>query len=335
MEPKYNGSDGGEDLVDLNIAMRELASKRPVFHSEADFQHALALTIAAMEPDANIRLEYRPLSDERVYLDMWIADGDRKLAVELKYKTRMVSIDWQGERYDLANQGAQDLGAYDVWKDVQRIEGVCTRGDGVEGYVICLSNDPVYWRQPKENVTVGSAFRLNEGRTATGGLYWASHAGDGTMKNREKPIVLSGSYRIAWHDFSRLGPGTGLTFRYAVIPVQMAASAPTTNATEAAQDRTPQPSPRPAAGTRSKYGPLSHYLAGTHSGSVSLTYSQINEILGWPLPQSAYDHPAQFWANTYTHSYARSWLDVGWRVTGNSITGERVTFQRVPSSEKR
>lgn len=38
----------------------ELASTRPIFHSEADFQHALAMLIARQHPTARLRLETRP-----------------------------------------------------------------------------------------------------------------------------------------------------------------------------------------------------------------------------------------------------------------------------------
>lgn len=33
-------------MLDMNAAMRHLADRRPVFHSNADFQHALAMQIA-------------------------------------------------------------------------------------------------------------------------------------------------------------------------------------------------------------------------------------------------------------------------------------------------
>ena len=206
-------------MVDLNAAMRALAGQRPIFHSEADFQHALAMGISKADTTAQIRLEFRPVSHERSYIDLWVSDGNRKLAIELKYKTRSVSVDWLEERFDLANHGAQDLGGYDVWKDVQRVERICAHRPDVYGHVIFLSNDATYWREPTSEGTVGSAFRLHDGRLASGGLFWASHAGNGTIKNREKPVKLDGSYRITWNDYSRLGAGPGLTFRYTIIPV--------------------------------------------------------------------------------------------------------------------
>ena len=318
--------------------MRTLASKRPVFHSEADFQHALAMQIAGAEPGVQIRLEYRPFSHERIYLDLWVSEGSRKLAIELKYKTRAASIDWLGERFDLANQGAQDLGAYDVWKDVQRVESVCAQREDVDGYVIFLSNDTTYWSEPASDVTVGSAFRLHEGRVAGGGLFWASHAGEGTMKNRENPVVLNGTYRIAWHDYSRLGSGPELTLRYTIIPISakeqvrpVVAAPPTSTAVGTVTPVQPVTGRR-----RSKYSPLHDFLVAHKGDRVELSYSQIEEIIGSSLPASSRKHSATFWANHYggTHVWATQWMDAGWKVASHNISAERVVFIRVASATK-
>lgn len=320
-------------MIDLHAVMRSLRGKRPVFHSEADFQHALAMEIAQHTPEAQIRLEYRPLADEKVYLDLWVSTGEKRLAIELKYKTRSVSTDWGDERFDLANQGAQDLGAYDVWKDVKRLERVCSCREGVEGYVILLSNDASYWNGTANDATVGAAFRLQEGRVASGGLFWASHAGDGTMKNRETPISLSGSYRITWNDYSRLGTSQGLTFRYMILPVtrELQITRPTVAAaTEAPAP--PQQQDRPAPQTDrqqpSKYTPLYNYLVAYQGDRVELTYAQFEEIIGGSLPSSARKHPASFWANHHggTHVWATKWMDAGWRVDSHNVAAERVVF---------
>ncbi|GIQ70102.1 hypothetical protein DUZ99_18335 [Xylanibacillus composti] len=46
--------------MELKKILAELAKERPVFSSEADFQHALAWHIHTYDPHAKIRLEYRP-----------------------------------------------------------------------------------------------------------------------------------------------------------------------------------------------------------------------------------------------------------------------------------
>ena len=41
----------------VDAAMRELAAKRPVFHSKSDWQFALAIQLQRQHHDADIRLE--------------------------------------------------------------------------------------------------------------------------------------------------------------------------------------------------------------------------------------------------------------------------------------
>jgi hypothetical protein len=58
-----------------------------------------------------------------------------------------------------------------------------------------------------------------------------------------------------------------------------------------------------------------------------LSYAQIEEILEFPLPPTAYNLPQSFWANTETHSYAKgSWLAVGYKA--KVVENQRVVFER-------
>ena len=116
-------------MIDFNLLLATLANKRPVFHSEADFQHALAWELQLLYPNVNIRLEYRPpWLDRRNYMDIWVIDEDTAIAVELKYKTRSVDISIGGEQFALQNHAAQDLGRYDFVKDIERLERVVAAG---------------------------------------------------------------------------------------------------------------------------------------------------------------------------------------------------------------
>jgi hypothetical protein len=329
-------------VIDLHAVMSALSMSRPIFHSEADFQHALAMQVAHLCPTAEIRLECRPVPHERAYLDLWVDDGNQRLAIELKYKTRSADVELKGERFDLANHGAQDIGAYDVWKDVHRVERVCAQRPGVQGCVIFLSNDAGYWRKSGREGTIASAFRLHEGRTASGILAWATHAGAGTTKNREAPIVLRGSYRIHWHDYSKMGPDPRLTLRYTIIPVSAAGpeETPVDASTERAPDTVIAPtdtvplravSPqRSMSRRRSKYSPLHDYLKAQKVDRVDLSFSGIEQIIGSSLPRSARAHAA-FWANddAGSHLWAMQWMAAGWKVESYSFSSERVVFTRV------
>lgn len=78
----------------------------------------------------------------------------------------------------------------------------------------------------------------------------------------------------------------------------------------------------------SKYDPLKLHLCSWHADRAPMTFSQIEALLGFPLPRSAREHQA-WWANTEgTHSHARSWLGAGWRTSDLDIVGERVIFVR-------
>lgn len=53
---------------DIHAVMGQLAHRRPIFHSEADFQFALAWRIKETLPDYEIRLEYEPFPTEPLEL---------------------------------------------------------------------------------------------------------------------------------------------------------------------------------------------------------------------------------------------------------------------------
>ncbi len=77
-----------------------------------------------------------------------------------------------------------------------------------------------------------------------------------------------------------------------------------------------------------KYVPLARYLLNLASTkqSVTLSFSQIEEILGADLPPSARRY-RPWWGNDYSgHVQASAWLSVGWKVAKVSVPGESVTF---------
>src|SRR3954466_3157573 len=100
--------------------MSALAAVRPLFHSEADFQHGFAWEIHKAHSDARIRLETRPRPGVR--LDVLATVGGVRVAFELKYLLRKLTATVDGELFELPNQSAQDTRRYDFVKDVARLE---------------------------------------------------------------------------------------------------------------------------------------------------------------------------------------------------------------------
>ena len=81
-------------MLGISSLIEDLSLLRPVFHSEADFQHALAWHIREVMPDCQVRLEFKPFPAERVYLDIWLPTLGT--AIELKYLTRKLVLNWVG-----------------------------------------------------------------------------------------------------------------------------------------------------------------------------------------------------------------------------------------------
>ena len=80
-------------------------------------------------------------------------------------------------------------------------------------------------------------------------------------------------------------------------------------------------------GTMSKYAPLRDYLASRPLQEWKVTFEDIEDVLGFPLPASARRYPA-WWANesTSSHVQSHSWLDAGWRTSEVKLREERLTF---------
>lgn len=200
-----------------------LARHRPVFHSEADFQFAFAWEAKSLSPALEVRLETHPEPNVRLDLELMDPESRSGVAVELKYMTRLWTGKHGNESFALRNHGASDLRAYDVVKDIERVERFVERRPSWTGLVIALTNEAAYWRTPTHGrATNADAFRLYEGHALTGERRWGPNTG-GTARGRETPIPLRGTYHLHWSDFSRLDASPAGTFRVLVVPVGGAA----------------------------------------------------------------------------------------------------------------
>ncbi len=200
---------------DIHALLEGLAEKRPVFHSEADFQFALGWEIRE-QTGLDVRLEYPRVPNERVYLDIWLPEA--RLAIELKYFKKKLEVEVGGERFALTNQSAQDINRYHFVRDIERVEGAGG------GFTIALTNDPNYWNGAIKEDPIDAAFRLHHGRTlpANEPLAWARHAATGMKK---PPVRLQHSYALAWRDYGSPLPGAAEAnsrrFRYLAVEVSL------------------------------------------------------------------------------------------------------------------
>ena len=207
--------------LDIDCLMQELSKSRPIFHSEADFQHALAWHVHNMMPNSQVRLEY-PLryDDNTMYLDIWLPQ--ERIAIELKYPTRELELNRDSEHFRLVNHQAQPLRRYEFLKDVQRLERVLAERDASGGFAVLLTNDAYYWKSPirQWEKTIDGAFRLHQGRKVTGPLAWSEFTGAGTKGSRHDLIAINGTYDLHWREYSKVSARENNEFRYLAVTVQ-------------------------------------------------------------------------------------------------------------------
>ena len=77
-----------------------------------------------------------------------------------------------------------------------------------------------------------------------------------------------------------------------------------------------------------QYLPLRDYLAAQQRDEVTLTFADIEALLGEPLPAAVWKRA--WWTNSDTQAHAQAWLGVSWwvRWVRRSETTAAVTFVR-------
>lgn len=75
-----------------------------------------------------------------------------------------------------------------------------------------------------------------------------------------------------------------------------------------------------------KYHPLFEHLLFSGQGCLTMTFSEIEDIIGGRLPPSARGRE-EWWANSPSgHSQARAWLRASYRASHVDLAGETVDF---------
>jgi hypothetical protein len=78
-----------------------------------------------------------------------------------------------------------------------------------------------------------------------------------------------------------------------------------------------------------KYISLYRFLSKRTSARMTLTFAEIERIIGSNLPESARKYSA-WWSNSHTnaHPHSRSWLNAGYKTAdvANGISSEQMVF---------
>ena len=205
-----------------------LESYNELLFNERDFQMHLATWLrnsANHYDDVDVEY-YVPRSelenyvwDSELRLDIVVKKGGEYCPVELKYKTK--KVERQITRFDEAlhdkvvvmkNQGAQDLGMYDFWKDVRRVELVRRRFAKVKGgLAVFVTNDALYTKASKPTSN-NYLLNMNEG-VHSRERHWLNP--ESTCAKTHPDFEVEQEYRIAWHNREV----DGVEFYYQVVTI--------------------------------------------------------------------------------------------------------------------
>lgn len=200
------------EIVKSDIEAYLIGQHLEILFNERDFQMHLALYLNNTGHYDDVDLEYyvpaallngyTELWNSELRLDILVRRDKEYCPVELKYKTKLIETKLSrfGEHFEnitvVKNQGAQDLGMYDFWKDVKRVEMVRDRFRAIKsGLCVFLTNDDLYTK-PSKPESNNREFCLLNGQNPRS-KHWQRLSG--TTKGRPS-FDLSKDYNIEWKE---------------------------------------------------------------------------------------------------------------------------------------
>ena len=190
-----------------------LWSNEELLFNERDFQMHLATwlhnsTNAYDDVDVEYYVPKSELEnyvwDSELRLDIVVKKDGEYCPVELKYKTKKVErqISRFNEMLDdkvvvMKNQSAQDLGMYDFWKDIRRVELVRNRFKNVKGgLAVFVTNDRLYTKASRENSN-NYLLNMTEGKHSAI-KHWQNE--DSACAKTHPSFKVEQEYSIEWHE---------------------------------------------------------------------------------------------------------------------------------------
>ena len=176
-------------MITIETILQELAKDRPFFHSEADFQFALAWKIQKEFPDAEIRLESPAslLDKSSAEIDIIVKQGDTLFPIELKYKLKS-----QGQITNSRPAMLEDIERLEKLQSSDLKDSNLTNTPIRECFVIWLTDNMSFF----ENVSEVNNCDIKSDAVVHG--QYSYHAGV------QKGVVIAdiqGEYRIEWKEY--------------------------------------------------------------------------------------------------------------------------------------
>lgn len=208
-------------LKQVKTDVEAFLNQKQFFCNECHLQMELATYLRQSGNYCKVHLEYfvtgANAQPQSLYIDIVVEKDGEFLPIELKYKTAPLNkgIDRFGEVLQgvniLKNHGARDLGAYDFWRDVNRIECLVKRFSNVKnGIALFLTNDKGYWTLPKDGTNPNYAnFSMKDGKHSQEKTW----QGNTAMSAARPSFNVNKVYELEWKDYD-------LPFRYCLLEIK-------------------------------------------------------------------------------------------------------------------
>lgn len=178
----------------INI-FEDMASKEKVFSNEAQLQYELALALKNLDFVSKVELEVlssnldyekfktKTKDDDKYYTDIVVKTSDGEyIAIELKFKTpeyKGVNVKEHKTKsnklFYTFSQGAEDVGSYLFWKDVERLEkfrdvknplllNFDKNKKVTSKFAIIMTNAPKYWNYKDVSESLSGNFFPVQGK---------------------------------------------------------------------------------------------------------------------------------------------------------------------------
>lgn len=199
-----------------------LAQPRTIpFMNERDLQMHLAIALKNSNNYDKVEVEYYvpnhptlcQIFPPNVYpwgsemkVDIVVEKDGEFVPIELKYKTKEIkapTVERFGKQLNcsnislIKNQGAENMGKYDFWRDVRRIELLISKFAKVKnGLVLFITNDE-YYSLPSREGAICAKFSMENGIHGVD-KHWSTANGNNPASPSRPGFSLSKQYGIEW-----------------------------------------------------------------------------------------------------------------------------------------
>lgn len=189
-----------------------LAGRNDYFTREQELQIFLANMFESSGTFDRVFLEHHipaglipnyPWTDaNNIYIDIVLLKDGRYYPIEIKFKTKRqiipIQIFGMNQQISLGHHSAQNLGCYDFWKDIKRLELYEESFPNVEqGVMLFVTNDDSYLRQPLNMNTGYAQFSIHEQKSVHQNEILDWNGALSIAQNRPA-IQLNRGYQLFW-----------------------------------------------------------------------------------------------------------------------------------------